>query len=378
MDESQLLAFEPAEGIRPGSVVISSGEPIRIPVGEALFGRTINGLGRPVDGLAPLQGCPHVTLRQAAPKAMTRQSIRQPFVTGQRVIDGLLTLGQGQRIGLFAGGGVGKSTLLGEIAKHAQTDVNVIVLVGERGREVRPFIEECLGSDGLKRSVVIVATSDETPLMKRQAVRASLAIASYFRDQGANVLYMLDSITRLAQAQREIGLACGEHPGTRGYPPSVFALLARTLEQLGQNEHGSITGIVTVLVDGDDVDEPVSDAARAILDGHLVMDRKLAAKGHFPAINVLHSTSRVFNDVTDSAHRLAVRQVRQNMATYEDVRDLIQIGLYQAGINRDADEAIRLMPQIDDFVKQDQGVFSSWAETQQLLESLCQNSEGGR
>jgi flagellum-specific ATP synthase len=370
-EESQIMTFRHPQGVRPGLEVVASGRSLRVPVGDGVLGRTLNGLGEPVDGGPPLSGCRLRPINTTPPIAMERLPITKPFITGQRCIDSLLTLGVGQRVGLFAGSGVGKSTLMGEIAKHAAADMNVIALIGERGREVRPFIEDCLQDEGKRRSVVVVATSDETPLMRIQAVKTAIEIASDFRDQGGNVLFFLDSVTRLAHAQRELGLSRGETPGTRGYPPSVHNLLANSLERLGNNDYGSITGIITVLVDGDDMDEPIADAARSILDGHLVLDRKLAAKGHFPAINVLHSVSRLFREVTSQEHQRAATDVRENLTTYEDIRDLIQVGLYQQGTLPEVDQAIRLMPRIESFLKQQQGEHSSWTATSEQLMKLA-------
>lgn len=362
-NESQIMTYRHPNGIRPGMEVIATGRQLKVPVGRGLLGRTINGLGEPIDDKPALSACRFRQVSQQTPDALSRRPITRPLVTGQRVIDGMLTLGEGQRVGLFAGSGVGKSTLMGEIARNASADLNVIVLVGERGREVRPFIEDCLGEEGLKRSVVVVATSDETPLMRIQAVKTGIEIASDFRDQGANVLFFLDSITRLAHAQRELGLSRGEPPGPRGYPPSVHNILANTLERLGNNDRGSITGIITVLVDGDDMEEPIADAARSILDGHLVLSRKLAARGHYPAVDVLHSVSRLFNEVTTSKQQKHVVNVRRHLSAYEDVRELIQAGLYQQGSIAAVDQAISRIPQIDSFLHQSRNECSPWADT---------------
>jgi len=354
-DQSQIMSFNHSIGLKPGCEVIVMGRRVSVPVGSALLGRVLNGLGQPIDDAGPLGVRRWKAVDRETPSALRRQRITQPLMTGQRVIDGLLTIGCGQRVGLFAGSGVGKSTLMGEIAKHATADLNVICLVGERGREVLPFLEDCLGEDGRRRSVVIVATSDETPLMRIQAVRSAITIADDFRSQGANVLFFLDSLTRLAFAQRELGLLRGEPPGTRGYPPSVYTLLAGTLEKLGNDDVGSITGLITVLVDGDDMDEPIADAARSILDGHIVLSRKIAARGQYPAVDVLHSLSRLFREVTSNEHQQAALRVRQILATYEEVSDLIRLGMYQKGASPQIDEAIQRMPQILAFLKQDIG-----------------------
>ncbi len=362
-ETSQIMCFQHATGLRPGCEVIATGRRVRTPVGPALLGRVVNGLGQPIDIPSPISVRRWKSVERETPAALQRKRITTPLVTGQRAIDGLLTIGQGQRVGLFAGSGVGKSTLLGEIARHASADLNVICLVGERGREVLPFLEDCLGPEGREKSVVVVATSDETPLMRIQAVRTAIAIADDFRARGSNVLFFLDSLTRLAFAQRELGLLRGEPPGTRGYPPSVFGVLAGTLEQLGNDNVGSITGLITVLVDGDDMDEPIADAARSILDGHIVLDRKLAAQNHYPAINVLQSVSRLFREVTTPEHRAAAQKFRQVMATYQEVADLIQMGMYQKGASPVIDEAIQLMPKIQNFLRQDIGLSGDFART---------------
>ncbi|MFO1093810.1 MAG: FliI/YscN family ATPase [Planctomycetaceae bacterium] len=371
-DTVQIMPFRPCEGAEPGCRVIDLRRPYRVPVGERLLGRVINGLGHPLDDRGALNCNDWRHIHNVTPSALQRPRVAEPFVTGQRVIDGLLTCGRGQRVGLFAGSGVGKSTLLGEIARHAVSDVNIIVLVGERGREVRPFLEDCLGEEGLRRSVVVVATADETPLMRVRAVSTGIAIADHFRRAGRQVLFLLDSLTRMATAQREIGLARGEPPTSRGYTPSVFSLIASTLESLGNSETGSITGILTVLVDGDDFDEPITDSARSVLDGHVVLSRKLAEKGQFPAVDVGASISRVFRDVTTIAHQTAARKVRSILATYEEVADLIQIGAYQKGSVPRIDRAVELLPKVHDFLKQPAGTTSPWTETQQRLSKVAE------
>ena len=369
-DFVQLLGYQEDQGLRPGLEVVARSRPLRIPVGAKLLGRVVNGIGDPIDGRGVLDGREFHDVSSRSPDPLERQPIRTPLITGQRVIDGLLTIGRGQRVGLCAGSGVGKSTLLGEIAKVAKADVNVIVLVGERGREVRPFLEDCLGEEGLRRSVVIVATSNETPLMRVRSVNTAVAIAEWFRDQGLDVLFMMDSATRLAMAQREIGLLCGEPPGARGYPPSALQLLARSLERLGTAAVGSITGIITVLVDGDDLDEPVSDTMRSILDGHIVLSRKLAAKGHYPAVDVLSSVSRLFPDVTNVDHQQAAEQVRAMLALHEEMSDLIQIGAYTAGSSPLVDRVIELMPDLKTFLQQSSGQPTPFEETIKALIAL--------
>lgn len=368
---AQLMCFEEAEGLSNGLDVIALRRSLKAPIGPGLLGRVLNGLAEPIDGGPMLRG-PRRHSHVQSPAAMTRMPVKTPFVTGQRVIDGLLTFGKGQRVGLFAGSGVGKSTLLGEIAKYSVSDVNVIVLVGERGREVRPFLDDCLGEEGLKRSVVFVATSDETPLMRLRTVTMALAVADEFRARGSHVLLMLDSLTRLAMAQREIGLLRGEPPGSRGYTPSAMQLLAAVLERLGNAEAGAITGILTVLVDGDDHNEPVTDAARSVLDGHVVLSRKLAHRAHFPAIDVLRSVSRVFTDVATRPQVDAAMKIRAMMAAYEEAYDLIQIGAYQTGASPQVDRAIQLLPALNLFLHQRCGNPCSWEETLKALSQLAQ------
>jgi flagellum-specific ATP synthase len=344
---------------------------LQVPVGDGLLGRIVDGLGRPLDGKGPLGNCRPRLVSQQAPAAMARARIRQPFVTGQRALDGLLTFGRGQRVGIFAGSGVGKSTLLGEIAKGSDADVNVIALVGERGREVRPFLDDCLGPDGLARSVVVIATCDQTPLLRVRAGQVATTMADHFRAQGRHVLLMLDSLTRLAVAQRELGLALGEPPSARGYTPSVFQLLANLVERMGNAADGSITGILTVLVDGDDLDEPISDAVRSLVDGHIVLDRRLAEMGRYPAVNISRSISRIAGDVTDAAHQEAARKFRQAMAVYEEAEDLIRIGAYAKGSSPPIDRAIELQPKIRAFLKQCVNERSTLAQTRAGLDEIA-------
>ncbi len=339
-------------GIGTGSPVVSTGGPLRVTVGPDLRGRILDGLGRPMDGGPPLRG-ELVSIDAAPPSALDRQLVDRPMSLGVRVLDTLVPCGKGQRIGIFAGSGVGKSTLMSMITRGTSAELNVIALVGERGREVREFIEHDLGPEGLARSVVVIATSDQPPLVRLRAGAVATRIAEYYRDAGQDVLMMMDSVTRAAMAQREVGLSVGEPPATRGYPPSVFAMLASLLERAGPGATGSITGLYTVLVEGDDHNEPIADAARSILDGHIVLDRKLATAGHFPSIESLDSISRVANKITTREQRADATQLRRLMAARRDVRELVEIGAYVPGSNPDADRANEIWPQITAFLRQD-------------------------
>lgn len=348
-----LMPLGEIHGIRPGSEVVAAGRPFEVPVGRSMLGRVVNGLGRPIDGKAPVEVEARCSVHRHPPSPMTRAPIIEPLATGIRVIDGLLTCGKGQRVGIFAGSGVGKSTLLGMIARYTEADVNVIALVGERGREVREFITKELGEDGLRRSVVVVATSNEPSLLRRQAAYVATAIAEYFRDQGKHVLLMMDSLTRFALAQREIGLSVGEPPTTRGYPPSAFAMLPGLLERAGTADHGgSITGLYTILVEGDDMNEPVADHARAILDGHIVLTRELAERNHYPPVDFLGSVSRLMSVVAPREVRVAASKLRELLAAHRQAQDLINIGAYVSGSNPKVDEALRYMTQIEAFLRQ--------------------------
>lgn len=348
-----LMPLGETVGVSPGNRVKLNPLPLTVPVGEGLLGRVIDGLGNPLDGKGPIVSNHNQSVYNQPPNPLIRKRISEPLTTGIRAIDGLVTLGKGQRAGIFAGSGVGKSVLLGMISKYTDAEVNVIALIGERGREVREFIERDLGEEGLKRSIVIVATSDVAATVRIKGALIATSIAEYFRDKGKDVLLLMDSLTRVAMAQREIGLAIGEPPTTKGYTPSVFALLPRLLERAGNAQYGSITGLYTVLVEGDDLDEPISDAARSILDGHIVLSRKIATRGHYPAIDVLESVSRVKNEVTSDEQKKVVQNVLELMAVYRESEDLISIGAYSDGSNPKVDEAIKYNDSINQFLKQD-------------------------
>ncbi len=341
-------------GVGPDDVVEATGGPFQVRAGASLLGRVVDGLGRPFDGGPAIEGA-LVAVDRDPPRALERRPITAPLVTGVRVVDGLLTLGEGQRVGLFAGSGVGKSTLLGAIARGTEADVVVVALVGERGREVGEFLERSLGEAGRRKSVVVVATSDVAALERLRAAQVATAYAEHFRDEGARVLLLVDSVTRFARAQREVGLAAGEPPARRGYTPSVFAMLPRLLERAGQGARGSITAIYTVLVEGGDMDEPIADEVRGILDGHIVLDRAVGARGRYPAVDVTVSLSRVMDTVVPPEHRDAARRLRALLATFEAKRDLVTLGAYAKGSDRDLDDALARMPRIEAFLRQDAG-----------------------
>ncbi|CAI6262167.1 flagellar protein export ATPase FliI [Bacillus subtilis] len=370
-----LMPYLEAASIAPGSIVEATGESLRVKVGTGLIGQVIDAFGEPLDGKLLPKGLSPVSTEQSPPNPMKRPPIREKMGVGVRSIDSLLTVGKGQRIGIFAGSGVGKSTLMGMIAKQTEADLNVIALVGERGREVREFIEKDLGKEGLKRSIVVVATSDQPALMRLKAAYTATAIAEYFRDKGQNVMFMMDSVTRVAMAQREIGLAAGEPPTTKGYTPSVFAILPRLLERTGANEHGTITAFYTVLVDGDDMNEPIADTVRGILDGHIVLDRALANKGQFPAVNILKSISRVMSNISTKQHLDAANKFRELLSTYQNSEDLINIGAYKRGSSREIDEAIQFYPQLIQFLKQGTDEPALLEESIAALTSLTGNEE---
>ena len=351
-ERTLLMPLGDMQGIQPGSPVNPTRSVFRAPVGKVLLGRVLDGLGKPLDGKGPLGEVETMPIYAAAPHPLTRQPISQPLVTGVRAIDGLLTIGKGQRIGIFSGSGVGKSILLGSLARNARSDISVIGLVGERGREVQEFIERDLGPEGLKRSVVVVATSDQPALVRMKAAWVATTVAEHFRSQGADVIFMMDSVTRFAMAQREVGLAIGEPPASKGYTPSVFSLLPKLLERAGTSVNGSITGFYTVLVEGDDFNEPISDSVRSILDGHISLSRDLAARNHYPAVDVLRSVSRVMAYVTTEEHRRYAAEMRKLMATYEKARDLVNIGAYVHGSDPEIDASLAALPKINAFLQQ--------------------------
>lgn len=365
-----LMALGEMDGIGPGSEVVSTGRQLEVGVGDGLLGRVVNGLGNPVDGLGPVRVSARYPILNSPPGPLSRRRITEKLAVGVRSIDALLTCGRGQRMGIFSGSGVGKSTLLGMIARHTEADVNVIALVGERGREVREFIERDLGTEGLARSVVVVATSDQPALLRINAAHTAVAIAEYFRDRGKDVLLLLDSLTRFAMGLREVGLAIGEPPTSRGYTPSVFAALPRLLERTGNTESGSITGFFTVLVDGDDLNEPVSDAVRGILDGHIVLSRALASAGLYPAVDVLASLSRVMNDLVPPEHRSAASTFRRLLAVYRESEDLINVGAYQKGSNPRIDQALAKIDQMNAFLAQDTGEHADFEDSRNRLLQL--------
>ncbi len=369
-NKTLIMPLGKVKGISPGIRIMNLGRKLEIPVGYELLGRILRGDGTPIDGKGVVKASDYYPVDRNPPDAYRRKRITEPITTGIKAIDGVLTVGKGQRIGIFSGSGVGKSTLLGMVARNTTADVNVIGLIGERGREVRDFIERDLGVEGLKRSVVVSVTSNEPPLMRIRGAYVATTIAEYFRDQGLDVMLMMDSITRFAMSQREIGLAVGEPPATKGYTPSVFSVLPRLLERTGAAEKGTITAFYTVLVEGDDVNEPISDAVRGILDGHIILSRSLAARNHYPAVDILGSISRLMVDVTSDVHQANANRLREVLATYNDAEDLINIGAYVKGSNPSIDFALAKIQKINQFTKQ--GIFekSSYEETLAKLNSI--------
>jgi flagellum-specific ATP synthase len=355
-----LMPLGESHGICPESILITTGKPFSANVSDKLIGRVVNGLGDPIDRLGDLGNGDSMPVISAPPAVMERRRINEPITTGIRSIDGCITCGKGQRLGIMSGSGVGKSKLMGMIARNTDADINVIALIGERGKEVRDFIESDLGEEGLSRSIVVVATSDEPALVRIKGAYIATAIAEWFRAQGKDVMLMMDSVTRFAMAQREVGLAIGEPPTTKGYPPSVFSVLPKLMERAGTSQEGSITGIYTVLVEADDLNDPIGDAVRSITDGHVALSRDLASRGQYPAVNILDSVSRVMIDVTSEEHQRLAQQIRRTLATYQDAEDLINIGAYVEGSNPDIDAAIRLTPQINSFLGQGLDESSPW------------------
>ncbi|WP_226034947.1 flagellar protein export ATPase FliI [Aquibacillus saliphilus] len=369
-----LMPYSSIKDIGPGCLVEGTSQPLNIKVGKALIGKVIDSMGKPLDDTSLPKGLTPYPSEQIPPNPLDRPTIDEPFEVGVKSIDTLLTVGKGQRIGIFAGSGVGKSTLLGMIARNSSADINVIALIGERGREVREFVEKDLGREGLKKSIIVVATSDQPALMRIKGAYTATAISEYFRDQGLQVNLMMDSVTRVAMAQREVGLAIGEPPTTKGYTPSVFATLPKLLERTGTNKFGTITAFYTVLVDGDDMNEPIADATRGILDGHFVLDRKLAEQGQFPALNVLKSVSRVMPSITTSDNQRLAQRVRSLLATYDENQELVQIGAYKRGTSRQIDEAIQYYPKIVNFLKQSTDEIISRDQSLALIAELIDGS----
>lgn len=374
-ERTLLMPLGPVEGIHSGLAVVSTKRPLTVGVGRNLLGRVLDGLGNPIDGKGGLRPQELRPIFSRIPNPLLRKRISEPFETGIRAIDSFITVGKGQRLGIFSGSGVGKSVLMGMMARNCRSDVNVIALIGERGREVREFLERDLGEEGLARSVIIVATSDQPALIRQKGALVAATIAEFFRDQGKDVLFLCDSVTRLATAQREIGLAIGEPPATRGYTPSVFAMLPGFLERAGTSDLGTITGLFTVLVDGDDMDEPIADAARSILDGHVVLSRKLAHRNIFPAIDVLQSISRCMNDIITSQHQSAMSVLRDYMAAYSENEDLIQIGAYSQGSSERVDRSIRIHTPLMKFLRQSRTEAAPFEETIKALLELASMAE---
>lgn len=364
-----LMPFDNIDGIGPGSIVENTGKPLCVKVSDNLLGQAVDGLGMPIDGYE-IKNYKKYSVEAKPPDPMSRVLISDVLPLGVKAVDGLITVGKGQRIGIFAGSGVGKSTLLGMFARNTKADINVIALIGERGREVREFIERDLGEEGMKRSIVVVATSDKPALIRNKAAKTATAIAEYFRDKGKDVLLMMDSLTRFSMAQREIGLASGEPPVTRGYPPSVYSEMPKLLERAGNSSVGSITGLYTVLVDGDDFNEPITDTARGILDGHIILSRKLGHKNHYPAIDILQSISRVMSSIASREHKRAAGKLKNVLATYNEAEDLINIGAYKAGSNKNIDYAISKIDEVNEFLMQGVDETFTFEEIVEMLEKI--------
>lgn len=365
------MALEEIDGLKLGDPIVARADQARVGVGPALLGRVLDGFGRPMDSRGEPEVADFYDLYKSPPNPLAREHITEPLVTGVRAIDGFLPCGRGQRLGIFGGSGVGKSTLLGTMARHSSADVSVIALIGERNREVRAFLEHELGDEGMKKSVVVVATSDSPAPIRLRACFVALAIAEYFRDQGASVLMVMDSVTRLAMAQREIGLSAGEPPSQKGYPPSVFSLLPKIFERAGNFRRGSITGFFTVLVEGDDFNEPICDAVRSMLDGHIILSRALGTAGHYPAIDILHSVSRLTGEIATAEQLGASRKLREALSSYQQAEDLIQLGAYVSGTNAKLDAVIRMRPELLRFLQQDSRDESKWDDTLSSLRQLA-------
>ena len=374
-DKILLMPLGDMEGIASGSKVVATGRRLEVNVGDDMKGRVLNGLGIPIDNKGPISSNKFYPVSSTPPNPLDREIISESLSVGIKAIDGLLTCGKGQRVGIFAGSGVGKSTLMGMISRNSTADINVIALIGERGREVNEFLKNDLTDEGLERSVVVVVTSDQPALIRVRGALVATAVAEYFRDQGLNVMLLMDSLTRFSMAQREIGLAIGEPPVTRGFTPSVFAMMPKLLERAGTSKKGTITGLYTVLVDGDDLNEPVTDTARGILDGHIVLSRDIANKNHYPAIDVLASVSRVMSNVTTKEHRKNANLIKETLSTYKEAEDLINIGAYKKGSNRKIDKAIDSIDDINDFLRQDVDDKPSFDYSLKLMEDICSKLE---
>ena len=375
-DRVLLMPYDNVEGVGLGSWVVNTGAPLQVSGSEELLGKTLDGVGDPMNALQLSEDSRKYSVEASPPDPLSRKLIDEVLPLGVKAVDGLITVGKGQRIGIFAGSGVGKSTLMGMFARNTKADINIIALIGERGREVREFIERDLGEEGMRRSVVVVATSDRPALIRNKAAKTATAIAEYFRDQGKDVLLMMDSLTRFSMAQREIGLASGEPPVSRGYPPSVYAEMPKLLERAGNSSRGSITGLYTVLVDADDFNEPITDTARGILDGHIVLSRAMAQKNHYPAIDILASISRVMSSITESDHKQVAGQLKNVLATYREAEDLINIGAYKEGSNRSIDFAIEKIDLVNEFLRQSTEEKFTFEESVSIIKDIFSEEEG--
>ena len=375
-DRVLLMPYDNVEGVGLGSWVENTGAPLQVSVSEELLGKTLDGVGDPMNALQLSEDSRKYSVEASPPDPLSRKLIDEVLPLGVKAVDGLITVGKGQRIGIFAGSGVGKSTLMGMFARNTKADINIIALIGERGREVREFIERDLGEEGMRRSVVVVATSDRPALIRNKAAKTATAIAEYFRDQGKDVLLMMDSLTRFSMAQREIGLASGDPPVSRGYPPSVYAEMPKLLERAGNSSRGSITGLYTVLVDADDFNEPITDTARGILDGHIVLSRAMAQKNHYPAIDILASISRVMSSITESDHKQVAGQLKNVLATYREAEDLINIGAYKEGSNRSIDFAIEKIDLVNEFLRQSTEEKFTFEESVSIIKDIFSEEEG--